>query len=742
MKKTFTVAQLLIALLTGAALAQTVKATAAPFAPSDDGLHHTALGTLHWPLLTHTRQLADPERQLTIEQILAAGDDLPWAPATRELAVGSRVVETRWYRMELALPALEGERWILSHPFPHFGAIDLWIVDEGTIRSHRTISSATPVRDRPFPVPGAAFVIPPSDERPISAYLRITPTGHGLRFDDSIIAGSTFAAWADRETAIYMVWAGVMLGLLFYNLVVFASTLDRTYLYYCGFMAACTTYMFGLSGRGFLYLWTDSPVWDALSPVYAGLASQLFASFFARSFLSLKAHAPRLHRGLCVLEGLILANAAISLAGYSDLAASLMTITALFLYPTLLVSGVFSWRAGLRYARFYTLSWISFCASMVYFALLVVGVFEASEHTGYWLLSANLAEGILLATALGDRINSFRRSVERLNLHLEEARQELEIRVQERTTELVTAQRRLVDAARRSGMAEMAIGVLHEIGNVLNTVVTRSKHLDERLRALRIDRLQNVVDLMRDNSEDLARFLSDDRAGRNLVPYVDLLARHLATDRAQMQEDLAKLDHAVEQIQDIVSRQGELARHQGVRASVNLREVAKSAIDACEARGLLSGIEVELDASNPTFASTEQFHVVFILEQLIENAVQAMRGGAAEARRLSVAVRTRSEQEVEITVADRGHGFESALAARIFQHGYSTDPTRRGFGLHHCANLATELGGHIEAESAGPGHGAVFRLVLPVDGEKTEADVTMVSDPVEASSEPAPTGRD
>ncbi|MGE0378320.1 MAG: ATP-binding protein, partial [Planctomycetaceae bacterium] len=54
----------------------------------------------------------------------------------------------------------------------------------------------------------------------------------------------------------------------------------------------------------------------------------------------------------------------------------------------------------------------------------------------------------------------------------------------------------------------------------------------------------------------------------------------------------------------------------------------------------------------------------------------------------------------------------------IFSFGFTTkgDQGGLGFGLHHSALLAKELGGELHAASDGPGSGATLTLVLPIDG--------------------------
>ena len=67
-------------------------------------------------------------------------------------------------------------------------------------------------------------------------------------------------------------------------------------------------------------------------------------------------------------------------------------------------------------------------------------------------------------------------------------------------------------------------------------------------------------------------------------------------------------------------------------------------------------------------------------------------------------------------MSDNGSGIAAETLSRLFEKGFSTKSTdtNSGIGLHWCANVITGLGGTLRAESDGPGTGARFHIVLPL----------------------------
>jgi PAS domain S-box-containing protein len=287
--------------------------------------------------------------------------------------------------------------------------------------------------------------------------------------------------------------------------------------------------------------------------------------------------------------------------------------------------------------------------------------------------------------------------------------------------ELATANARLVEVSRRAGMAEVASGVLHNVGNVLNSVNVSTAVLDERLRASRVGNLARAVELMRAHEADLGEFLTTHPEGLRLVAYLKGVSEHLVTERGELLSEVESLARSVEHIKEIVAVQQGYARAPGgteeTLAASALVADALRMLDELPGRGAFETVREIADDPQVT---VDKHKVVQILINLVKNARHACQANAGSAGRIVVRVERAVPELLRITVADNGVGIPPENLARVFEHGFTTRKDGHGFGLHGAALMAQELGGTLNAASDGPGRGATFTLALPLRAARGE----------------------
>lgn len=293
----------------------------------------------------------------------------------------------------------------------------------------------------------------------------------------------------------------------------------------------------------------------------------------------------------------------------------------------------------------------------------------------------------------------------------------LELRVQARTRELQQTQAELVTTARRAGMAEIANNVLHNVGNVLNSINVSANVLRDTLGDFRIDGLARAVGLIRENEDDLPRFIETDPRGKRLVSYLDELAGQLRSEQQHALSDLDRLRLGVEHIIYVVATQQAHAGPSSVVEMVGPQQLVEEALNlSAEAIDGRKVVVVRRYEDVPASALDKQ-RLVQILVNLIGNASQAMERVPAQARQLTLGIaRVRGEhgERMRITVQDTGEGIAAENITRIFAHGFTTRASGHGFGLHSSALAATEMGGKLTVHSDGPGRGAIFTIDLPI----------------------------
>lgn len=301
-------------------------------------------------------------------------------------------------------------------------------------------------------------------------------------------------------------------------------------------------------------------------------------------------------------------------------------------------------------------------------------------------------------------VGSLRRQV-RLRTH--QLRTEAEERKQ--------AQERLIEVSRQAGMAEVATSVLHNVGNVLNSVNVSVGLLLDRTKDSHAARLAKVAALFKAHAEDLASFLVHDSKGQKLPAYMAQLAEVIASDEAVTRTELASLGKNVEHIKEIVSMQQSLARHVGVMENVPVAELVEDALQLNA--GTLARHHVTVQRVYPPHLPTlaiDKHKVLQILINLIRNAECACDESGRPDKTLTVSI-ANGGGSLRISVADNGVGIAQENLTRIFSFGFSTRKNGHGFGLHSGALAAKELGGALTVHSEGPGRGATFTLELPVN---------------------------
>ncbi len=274
---------------------------------------------------------------------------------------------------------------------------------------------------------------------------------------------------------------------------------------------------------------------------------------------------------------------------------------------------------------------------------------------------------------------------------------------------------KLVDASRAAGMAEVATGVLHNVGNVLNSVNVSTNVLADSVRKSKSASIRKVADLLEANKADLPGFFSAGGKGHMVPGYLATLAQQLESEQEGRLSEIEQLTKNVAHIRDIVAMQQDYAKVTGVMEDFAPRALIDEALRMTGADLQSSSVKVAVACpGNLPHVSTDRHKVLQILVNLITNANQAMDGTAPEKRALEITVSPNDGAHAAIVIRDTGCGIAEEDLTRVFNHGFTTKPRGHGFGLHGAANAATEIGGSLTGTSDGLGKGAVFTLTLPL----------------------------
>ena len=272
--------------------------------------------------------------------------------------------------------------------------------------------------------------------------------------------------------------------------------------------------------------------------------------------------------------------------------------------------------------------------------------------------------------------------------------------------------KQLLETSRQAGMAEVASSVLHNIGNVLNSVNVSATLVADLARKSKVTQLAKAVALLDEHAADLADFMTCDPKGMQMRDYLHQLNNHLAQEQQISIKELESLRKNIEHIKEIVTMQHSYAKISGLTEVVSVADLVEDSLRMNE--GALQRHKVRLvrEYLNVPPITVEKHKVLQILVNLIRNAKHACQDSGRADPRLTVRV-ANGEGRIKISVADNGIGIPPENLTRIFNHGFTTRKDGHGFGLHSGALAAKEMGGSLAVQSDGIGRGATFTLDLP-----------------------------
>ena len=278
---------------------------------------------------------------------------------------------------------------------------------------------------------------------------------------------------------------------------------------------------------------------------------------------------------------------------------------------------------------------------------------------------------------------------------------------------LKTAQEKLLETAREVGMAEVATGVLHNVGNVLNSVSVTAESIQKRVRSSKISYLSDVVGLFKEHENELGNFMANEERGKKIPVFLANLSKELIDEQHRCLEALEELTKHVQHVGDIIQLQQSHSKTKGLTEPTSIEEIVEDTLKINAEMITRNSVDVRREIPNLPTVLLDRHKVLQILTNLISNAIYALSKSENEEKILKIHVNQKKNRRLQIEVCDNGIGIPEENLTRIFEHGFTTKKKGHGFGLHSTALAANELNGSIKVHSDGPGKGAVFTVELP-----------------------------
>ncbi|QFT23875.1 Autoinducer 2 sensor kinase/phosphatase LuxQ [Pseudomonas sp. THAF187a] len=568
-----------------------------------------------------------------------------------------------WLRLDLQyLPRQEqGARsWLLELAYPPLDHLELYLPDDsGSFTLAQRTGDALPFDSRQIRQNNYLFELSLEPGQTKRIYLRLESQGS---IQAPLTLWSPNAYLEEQPGRIYVLGIiyGVLLVMLVYNLFIFLSVRDTSYLYYILYIASFGLYQISVNGAGIEYFWPDSPWWaNAATPFLIGSAA-LFGCQFARSFLHTAEHSPWVDRLLLVLMACGAAVMILALCISYATALRLATYLALLFTVVIFAAGILAWLRGMRVARYFIFAWTAFLVGGIVNTLMVLGHVPNVFLTMYASQIGSALEVGLLSLALADRINAMKEERTRI---LQEAGRKLEALNQE-----------LADSNRFKD--EFLATVTHELRTPMNGVIGSLELMQTVKMDVELEQYQKTAAA---SARDMMRMVND------ILALTELQAGKLYPRR------------------DAFSLRGLL---DGLCAQYAPR---------AEDKGL--SFTLELDDSLPDTLEGDAAKLAQALGYLLDNAIKFTSEGGVTLE-VGRAGSIGSNLPLSVVVSDSGIGF-AHVEGDLYQRFHQLDGsmTRKygglGIGLAICRHLVDLLGGSLSHESQ-PGVGSRFRLNVPL----------------------------
>ncbi len=281
--------------------------------------------------------------------------------------------------------------------------------------------------------------------------------------------------------------------------------------------------------------------------------------------------------------------------------------------------------------------------------------------------------------------------------------------------ELAGLNKRLVEAANEAGRADIAASVLHNVGNILNSVLTSNKTIKDALTGSKIKGFEKANALLKENIDNIEDFIVNNPKGKKLLEYYIKLEEVLKEENEYLSEHSDRLSEKIDLIKDVVVAQQAYASGFSQTEEIDLKKIIEDALTIQSLSISNHSIDIVKKYEEVLPVNVQKAKFIHVLVNLLTNSKAAMADNDTENKTITISL-NREGKNVRLKISDTGCGISEEELKKIFTHGFTTKKDGHGFGLHSCANYMTEMGGTMWAESDGKGKGASFVLEFPFTG--------------------------
>lgn len=414
--------------------------------------------------------LEDTDDTLSVERILSQPQD--WQPVEAAVPNFGFTQSAFWFHTELENDVGRDLPYLLEIANPILDYVDLYLVRNGEIIDTLHTGDRRPFADRPIDHRNLLLPVSIPAGESVNLYIHARTDG-AMQMPVTLWETTRFYEQDQYAFAWQLVFAGIMLALAVYNFSLLFAVRDISYLWYSLNVVSLLFIQLSLRGVTFQFLWPAWPELNNVVLVASGTLSVGFASLFAYTLLDIKRYGRLLRTFILGAAAIGFVSCALSL--FMDYAASirLLVLVAAIGAPAVWLVGIYLWYKGNELARLYTIAWAMLHIGHLVLVLSKMGILPRAMVFEYAPQIGAAIEVMLLSLALAYRINIERRrrflaqanvleaereartANERALQIQQDANEQLEDRVTERTRELQAANRRLQEMSAIDGLTRV-----------------------------------------------------------------------------------------------------------------------------------------------------------------------------------------------------------------------------------------------------------------------------------------------
>ncbi len=280
-----------------------------------------------------------------------------------------------------------------------------------------------------------------------------------------------------------------------------------------------------------------------------------------------------------------------------------------------------------------------------------------------------------------------------------------------------TLKSQLKDFSYQNEMADVASTVLHNVGNVLNSVKVAAEVVESCVKESSVVLVNKIADLLAGHDGGIEHFLTQDPKGKRIPGAIQKLAPHLLEEQQEILKEIQVVVRNLDHVKHIITSHQMMAKTQGIVEPVSLLDLLEQALELSFQPADSSWVHIRREFQEVPEVSVDKHQVLQILVNLLRNAKQAMFVQPNKAHELTLRVENDVEKDsfVVLSIKDSGMGIAPEHVSQMFSRGFTTKKDGNGIGLHSSALTMRKMGGHLEVYSEGVGCGAVFTLRFPLE---------------------------